>query len=164
MTKKDRLREKIINSIPPKVNGRRKWTNETKMDVVTYCFKMKTTTKEKKRLAKDLEIHENMISRWKRGRGVDEPEPKLSKTVFMPTARRHKRVVGTKLKNMLEDIAKKDIVTKVSAIKALSSAGFKDEQLVPIVDSNISMEDWNAIKTAVTLLMKDYKLERKENA
>ena len=172
---KEELLEKIIHNAPKAVDSKKRfWTAEMKEDITKYIYGWKASKEEKDSLLKILSLNQNQVPRWNRSRSEESIKTRSrqkSKSMVMFGGKvknvsqlKMHRVVGTNLKKTLLAMREDDIVSKVRSIDALSSAGYKESEMIPLLNTLPTLEEWEIIREAIAQLSKHYSIERKQNA
>ena len=160
--------EQIIARIPEKIKGSRRDFSDNptlKKDIITYYESIKGIGK-KAAFAKKANMDQNTIMRWKRSRIVESAmrRKKLKKEnkALKVNSSTGSKTPGTTLQGILVGMKDMDIVSKIEMVDTLSEAGYKEETVVPYINTLPSIEDWNKIKQAVALLALEYNITKKE--
>ncbi len=163
-------REIVLSKIPKKrkAKRRRDFNPELKKEIMDY-YDTITGKGNKAAFAKEADMDQNTITRWDRDRTKEKRQSTIKRRnknnaakALMTNSSTGSKTPGTTLQGILVGMKDMDIVSKIEMIDTLSDAGYKEELVVPYINTLPSIEDWNKIKQAVALLAKEYNITRKE--
>lgn len=167
----DQQLQALVARIPEKNGGKRPWGKhpQLKQDILTLYDSYPMGKKQE--VGKALGLFSNQISRWLRSRtkeraGEKERRKRQSKLTLGGSVHLHgatvKRIPGALLISSLRGMREDNIVSKIKVIDSLSSAGYKDTDTIPHINTLPSIEEWEDIKAAILLVSDNYNLTKKE--
>ena len=168
----DRILKDLIARRPKKSGGRRNWGSipGLKKDILAYYLTLPDG--EKKKVSTAIGVETNVISRWNRSRKEEMKastarRKRQSKTTTLGGSvsldgATVKRTPSGALIDSLRGMRRSNMVAKIKVIDALSSAGYKEEDVLPHINTLPSVEEWEDIKAAILLVSKEYNLTEKE--
>ena len=166
----------LVSSLKRDNGNRRIWTDEARKAVIEfyedrYIYQVGFNNPLYFLENKDsLNIHLTQITHWialykKNGeikgigrKAIEKPTTEPLKT----NSSAGNKTPGTTLQGILVGMKDMDIVSKIEMVDTLSEAGYKEETVVPYINTLPSIEDWSKIKQAVALLALEYNITKKE--
>jgi transposase-like protein len=141
----------------------RQLSNELKQEAVDLYYATKSSV-IKKYLCDTLQIHRNVITRWKRGRTEE-----IAKKIVKRREQRIKasnpkgsKLIGKTLKEILNETRdSNDIIKQTELFSALKDTGFDNSLIVKEVSTLPTEEEFERIMNAVQMLSEQYTIERK---
>ena len=167
-TEKEETIKRMIDELPLDRAGRRVFTIDIKNMVLDY-----TDDFGDMNVYPLFKIWRQNIHKWrksfknngKRNTGLLDDERFKSSVIATNTIEEllkdNSKVIGTTLSSILEDTGKKDILSQVVMVEALSEAGYGKSNIISKMNVP-SIDEFKKIMDAVKLLSKDYTLTKKE--
>jgi hypothetical protein len=143
-------------------NERRVLPEKLKREIVNIYFSH-PNVEIRRFLSQTVQIHQNTIARWRRGRTseIEKEREKKYEQALSPS----RKIMGKSLKSILNDVREEGDVLKQSELfNVLKDTGLDSKEIIKEISTVPTEEEFKAIMSAVEQLSEKYTIKRKTDA